>query len=147
MQTRVSWEVSLGETGKVLTLRSSTVIQNRTQVPVEAAIVHRNRSISVLGTVPPSGTYAVPANLPPPAGLAFRPSFGEGTLGMLHTCTCVITRTVCAGDDGVLRSALVDTSPYRFSEPLPLDAVPQVKASQAVACHMTDGPTWHCLAG
>ena len=83
MANVLSWEVSLGETGKVLTLRSGLIIQNRSGTPVDVGIRHSNKSITMIGTVEGTGAMAFPASVAVPASIVVRPSFGTGLAGFL----------------------------------------------------------------
>lgn len=75
--TVVTWEVSLGDTGKIITLRSGVIITNHTQVPIQVGILHRSGTAQVIGVVAGPGTMAIPADIPSAESLVFRPSHGE----------------------------------------------------------------------
>ena len=78
----VAWEVSAGEAGKVCTIRSTTVVVNRTNLPVEVSVTRAARQ-EVVGEVASPGVLPVPLMLLAPESLAVRPSMGGG-----GTCGC-----------------------------------------------------------
>ncbi len=76
VSARLSWEVSLGDTGKILTLRSRTIINNLTNIAIQVSIFHRDRSQTPIGTVAPLSSLAVPANISRVESIMVRPSLG-----------------------------------------------------------------------
>jgi hypothetical protein len=74
-KVNLNWEVSLGETGKIVTLRSHTIVYNRTNTSIEVALIGRDRSVTVVGTVAGPGCMPIPIFLAPPPAIAVRPSF------------------------------------------------------------------------
>jgi hypothetical protein len=78
----LNWEVTLGETGKIVTLRSHTIVYNRTSTSIEVAMIGRDRSVTVVGTVAGPGCMAIPMYMTSPPAIVVRPSF--------RACHCVV---------------------------------------------------------
>jgi hypothetical protein len=87
----VAWEVTAGEAGKICTIRSPTVLVNRTNMPMEVVVTRGGRSDNV-GEVSGPGVLPVPLVLLTPEALTVRPFLGSGSTcaaeTLLHWPAC-----------------------------------------------------------